>query len=318
MPSDSRTIALLAPIDDGARLTHYQLKNYEADDIIGTIAKESVAAGYEVVVISGDNDLTQLVAEHVTVKVTKKGVSDLHEFNLATFAEKYDGLTPLQLIDLKGLAGDSSDNIPGVKSVGPKTAIKLLKEFTSVEGVYEHLDDIKASKMKERLIEDEDNARLSKRLATINQAAPVDITLADLIYRGPDTEALISLYQELDFKQFLGQLQPQAEVVLPPVDYEVIAEIQPDYFADTNALYVEMLDDNYHTAEIVGVAFSNGQKNYILSDLDLVQDLFFQDFLANPDCKKMSLTWKKLYALKRLGGELAGRNWYLLPLFAQS
>lgn len=289
-------------------LTHYQLKNFEADDIIGTIAKKSVAEGFEVVVISGDNDLTQLVSDHITVKVTKKGVSDLQEFDIATFAEKYDGLVPMQLIDLKGLAGDTSDNIPGVKSVGPKTAIKLLKEYDSVEGVYEHMDEIKASKMKERLIEDEGNARLSKKLATINQDAPVELELADLTYDGPKTDELIALYRELDFKQFLKNIEPPAEMAtLPPIDYQVIDEIKPEYFGQTNAVYVEMLEDNYHTADIVGLAFNNGTTNYILADLSLVQDLFFQDFLANPELKKNVFDVKKTYtALKRLGGDLAG------------
>lgn len=101
----------------------------------------------------------------------------------AFIAEKYDGLTPKQIIDLKGLAGDKSDNLPGVTKVGEKTAVKLLKQYDSVEGIYEHIDAFKPSKMKENLINDKEQAFMSKQLATINVQAPVDITLADLTSR---------------------------------------------------------------------------------------------------------------------------------------
>lgn len=126
----------------GFGIPHYELDNYEADDIIGTLATQVDPNEYDVVVVSGDRDLTQLAKENVRVDITIKGVSEIEENTPAYLMEKY-GLTPNQIIDMKGLAGDSSDNIPGVTNIGEKTALKLLHEFGSVEGVYENIEDMK-------------------------------------------------------------------------------------------------------------------------------------------------------------------------------
>lgn len=163
---------------------HYELPNYEADDIIGTLAKTVDPQQFDVVILTGDRDLTQLASEHITVDITVKGVSEIEQYTPAFIAEKYNGLTPNQIIDMKGLAGDASDNIPGVTKVGEKTAIKLLNQFGSVEGIYDHIDELKKSKMKENLIADKEQALLSKRLATIETQAPVALKIEDLIYTG--------------------------------------------------------------------------------------------------------------------------------------
>ena len=126
----------------------YELADYEADDIIGTLSRQGQAEGYRVVVVTGDRDLTQLTTDKTTVAVTQKGFSEVEEYTPDHVKEKY-GLEPKQIIDMKGLAGDNSDNYPGVTKVGEKTAIKLLKQYTSVEGIYEHIDEMKQSKMKE-------------------------------------------------------------------------------------------------------------------------------------------------------------------------
>ena len=160
---------------------YYELPNYEADDIIGTLANQVDHDEFDVVIVSGDRDLTQLATDDIKVDITIKGVSDIETYTPAHIAEKYDGLTPKQIIDMKGLAGDTSDNIPGVTKIGEKTAIKLLKEYGSVEGIYEHIDELKKSKMKENLINDREQAFLSKQLATINTSAPVDIAIDSLL-----------------------------------------------------------------------------------------------------------------------------------------
>ncbi len=185
---------------------YYELDNYEADDIIGTLAPQVDKNEFEVVVLSGDRDLTQLASDDVTVDITVKGVSEIEAYTPAHIAEKYDGLTPNQIIDMKGLAGDASDNIPGVTKVGEKTAIKLLKEYGSVEGIYENIDQLKKSKMKENLINDRQQAFLSKQLATINTQAPVTVKIEDLAYEGKDLDKLVPFYKEMDFKQFLSKL----------------------------------------------------------------------------------------------------------------
>src|SRR5699024_10277858 len=180
----------------------YELANYEADDIIGTLAQQVDKKQFDVTIVTGDRDLTQLTTDHVKVAITLKGVSDLEDYTPEHLAQKYDGLRPEQIIDMKGLAGDKSDNIPGVTKIGEKTAIKLLKEYESVEGIYEHIDEFKPSKMKENLINDKEQAFMSKQLATINVQAPVEITLADLAYQGMNENELIELYRKLNFQSF--------------------------------------------------------------------------------------------------------------------
>src|SRR5699024_4156825 len=140
---------------------------YVLDDIIGILAKDADGKNWEVKVISGDQDLLQLVTDHVTVDLTKKCVSDVESYTPSTLKEKME-LTPEQIIDLKALMGDSSDNIPGVPGVGIKTATKLLKEHSTLENVYEHIDSIGGKKLKENLMTYKEDAFMSRDLATIN------------------------------------------------------------------------------------------------------------------------------------------------------
>ena len=179
--------------------------NTKPIDIIGTLAKQGEAAGYEVVVLSGDKDLIQLADNNITVKITTKGVAELVEYTPEVIFEKY-GLTPEQIIDMKGLMGDSSDNYPGVTKVGEKTAVKLLQEFGSVEGIYEHVDEMKKSKLKENLINDKELAFLSKKLARINVESPLEITLDDTLRKEQDVDALMAFYKEMNFNSFQSDL----------------------------------------------------------------------------------------------------------------
>lgn len=150
--------------------------------------------------------MTQLATDHVKVDITVKGVSEIESYTPEHVAEKYDGLAPLQIIDMKGLAGDASDNIPGVTKIGEKTAIKLLKEYGSVEGIYEHIDEMKPSKMKENLLNDKETA-FCQKLATIDVDAPVDVAIDSLKYEGKDLDKLIPFYQEMNFNSFLEKIK---------------------------------------------------------------------------------------------------------------
>ena len=140
--------------------------DYEADDIIGSYAKIAEKAGLEVIIVSGDKDLTQLASDNITVYYTKRGVTEIDYYTPEFINEKY-GLTPQQIVDMKGLMGDKSDNIPGIPGVGEKTAIKLLTEYENVENVLENIDNISGKKLKERLTEGKEDAILSKKLETI-------------------------------------------------------------------------------------------------------------------------------------------------------
>ena len=162
---------------------------YEADDIIGTLATQAAAEGYDVRVVTGDRDALQLVRPNLRVLLTKKGISELKDYDTAAFEEEY-GFEPLKLIDFKGLMGDTSDNIPGIPGVGPKTASKLLLAYGSVENVLAHVEDVSGKKLKERLMEYADQARLSKELATIELHVP-EIEFVEADYRiQPDMEKM--------------------------------------------------------------------------------------------------------------------------------
>lgn len=275
---------------------HYELDNYEADDIIGTLANRAPKDEFDVVVLSGDRDLTQLATEDVTVDITLKGVSDVEVYTPAHVAEKYDGLTPLQIIDMKGLAGDSSDNIPGVTKIGEKTAIKLLKEYGSVEGVYEHVDEMKASKMKENLINDKEQAFLSKKLATINIEAPVEVKVEELAYTGKNLDQLIPFYKEMDFKQFLKKLDIEEEMPeMEDIFFDAADSFTPDMFTDNQAIYVEMMEDNYHLADIVGVAWGNSKKIYTTNNLEIFENEHFLDWLSDAGKSKTVYDAKRTY-----------------------
>lgn len=293
---------------------HYELSNYEADDIIGTLAKSVDPNEFDVVVLTGDRDLTQLASDHIRVDITVKGVSEIESYTPAFIAEKYNGLTPNQIIDMKGLAGDASDNIPGVTKIGEKTAIKLLTQFGSVEGIYDHLDELKKSKMKENLIADHEQALLSKRLATIDTDAPVAISIEDLIYTGKDFDALIAFYQEMNFQSFLEKLAVPDDIKkMDDILFEYVEEATAEMFGDEGALYVEMLEDNYHTSDIVGVAWSCQEKTYVTDQVSIFDNPYFKAWLADDKIEKRVFDAKRTtVALTRYDQQVNGIRFDLL------
>ena len=184
---------------------------YEADDIIGTLAVKASEKGLKTLVISGDKDELQLVSPNVNVLINKRGMSEFDVYDEAAMMERYS-LTPQQFIDLKGLMGDKSDNIPGVPGIGEKKGIALLTEYGTLENVLDHADEIKG-KMGENIRENADIARLSKWLATINTDAPIDFAWEDLEFEQPDLTKLIEVYTELEFNSFIKKLQSEGPAV---------------------------------------------------------------------------------------------------------
>lgn len=298
----------------GLGVQYYELPNYEADDIIGTLAETVDKEKFDVVVLSGDRDLTQLASNEIKVDITVKGVSDIESYTPEHVAEKYDGLSPKQIIDMKGLAGDASDNIPGVTKIGEKTAIKLLKQYGSVEGIYEHIDEMKQSKMKENLINDKEQAFLSKQLATINTAAPVEVSIDSLKYEGKNLEKLVPFYKEMDFNQFLSKLNVvEEETQMEDILFEVVNEYKEEMFTTDMALYVEMLGDNYHTEEIVGIAWGSKEKIYVTDDLSIFENKAFHDWLTDATRLKKVYDAKRTYvALNRYTAKTKGIDFDVL------
>ena len=182
----------------------YAQEGIEADDIIGTLAREYDAKGYEVAIYTSDKDLLQLATDNITVCLTKKGISEIDYMTPDAIKEKF-GLDPIRIIDLKGLMGDASDNIPGVKGVGEKTAVKLLSEYESLENVYENLDKLKGALLT-KLTSDKDNAFLSKELATIKIDCDVNLCDDDLCFTGIDMDGFKEFLEEYEMTSLLRRL----------------------------------------------------------------------------------------------------------------
>jgi DNA polymerase I len=277
-PELSEQFPFIRELLDAYGISRYELENYEADDIIGTLSLVAEQDGFEVKVISGDKDLTQLASENTTVGITRKGITDIEEYTPSHVNEKY-GLTPDQIVDMKGLMGDNSDNIPGVPGVGEKTAIKLLKEFSTLEKLLESIDQVNGKKLKEKLEEFKEQALMSKELATIERKAPVEVKLENINYEGFVQEKLVPLFKELGFHSLLNKLGDEVpveeEMVLEDIEFIVPEKITADCFSDENYFYVEVLDDNYHYADIVGFSIVNEKGNfYIPTEMALQSDLF--------------------------------------------
>ena len=198
-PSElSEQFPLARKVLEAMNIAVLELDNYEADDIIGTFAEHAPAEA-EVIIVTGDRDELQLLSSRTSVYFTKRGISDLKKYTPQVFAEEYENLTPKQLIDLKGLMGDTSDNIPGIPGVGPKTALKLINEYGSVENVLENAEKISGKALREKVLNNKESALLSKKLATIFTDVPVDTNLAGYELRTMQPEAR-TLMQELEFR----------------------------------------------------------------------------------------------------------------------
>ena len=315
-PELSEQFPFIRELLDAYGISRYELENYEADDIIGTLSLTAEKDGYEVKVISGDKDLTQLSSPATTVGITRKGITDIEVYTPEHVAEKY-GLTPEQIIDMKGLMGDTSDNIPGVPGVGEKTAIKLLKEFSTLENLLHSVDQVSGNKLKEKLAEFKDQALMSKELATIERQAPVEVDLEKITYEGFTREKLVALFKELGFHSLLDKLGEDTSVTviqeLEKVDYVTPAEITEEIFADHNYFYVEMLEDNYHYAEIIGFSLVNEKGQYYLPTEQALQSAAFKKWAEDEGKKKIVYDAKQSeVSLRRRDIHLKGTDFDIL------
>lgn len=316
-PELSEQFPFIRELLDAYGIERYELENYEADDIIGTLAVKAAQDGFEVKVISGDKDLTQLSTDQVTVGITRKGITDIEVYTPAHIMEKY-GLTPEQIIDMKGLMGDQSDNIPGVPGVGEKTAIKLLKQFPTLEELLENIDKVGGKKLKENLTEFKEQAVMSKELATITTEAPIKVDVDKLLFEGYDTEKLTAVFKELGFNSLLGKLDGAEDTemiadTMLDVPFQTVESITDDIFAVENTLYVEVLEDNYYTAEIAGFGLSNEHGHYYLPTDIALQSNAFKSWAEDVTKKKRVYDAKRsVVALKRHDIDLQGIDFDLL------
>ncbi|WP_439951314.1 DNA polymerase I [Caenibacillus caldisaponilyticus] len=290
-PELSEQLPFIREVLDAMGIKRYEKELYEADDIIGTLAKRAQDSGFLTKVVTGDKDMLQLVDDRIHVVLTRKGIADIVDYDAAEVYKRYE-LSPKQIIDLKGLMGDPSDNIPGVPGVGEKTAIKLLKQFGTVEGVYENLDAVTGKKLREKLEENKELALMSKRIATIATDAPIDVDLNDLVYKKAFNEPLISLFKELEFHSLLDRIGAEETIAEEAKGTDIGFAIlenpddAADVFTEEAALIVETSEENYHFADILGFAVANPNGRWFIPVEAGLASEAFKKWLARTDVKK--------------------------------
>lgn len=244
-----------------------ELEPYEADDIIGTLASEVERDdNFIATIVSSDKDLLQLLSEQVDIKLLKQ--KDYIRYNPKTFYDDYK-INPINMIDLKALAGDPSDNIPGVKGIGEKTALSLLQKYPTIEEIYNHIDEIKG-KTKEKLIIDKDNAFMSKEIATIYREVPIDLNLEDYKYEHIESDELYEMYEELEFYSLMKTFKEKPkEKEFNFVEINTCDDISLE---DEMSFYIEVDQTNYHDGNIIGMGVSTKNNNYFVKK-DLIKDV---------------------------------------------
>lgn len=305
------------------RIPIFEKEGYEADDVLGTLAKRIAEEGSEVFIVSGDKDMLQLVGKKIKIYHTMKEglIYDAEEVR-----KRFDGLGPDKVVEVMALAGDSSDNIPGVPHIGPKTAVSLIKEFGSVANLYRNLSKVKSESQRRLLTENEELARRSRELATIDCDAPVDFEIQDLSLQAPDQEKLVELMKRFEFKSLLKELAPKGEkdgeaqrsyhLVQSRDQLEALARALGQ--AGEFAVDTETTSSNPHQASLVGLSFSFREReaHYVpvqskrhrgggLPEREVLQLL--KPVLENPRLKKLGQNIKyDLLVLKNHGVELRG------------
>lgn len=278
-------------------ITWYEVEGYEGDDIIGTLVDFGEKNNLKVSVYTEDKDANQLISPQTTIYRTVKGVTELDIYNEQTLLDKY-GLKPDQFRDFLGLMGDSSDNIPGIKGVGEKTALKLLHQYGTIEGLQEHQDEIKG-KMGEKIRAGMEDALMSKKVATILRDIPIDVDLEKATYQGYDYETLKSFYEKYDMnsliKSMTTEAAPKKELKLEIVDH--MPEITKD-----SAVYPSIYDTNYHRSIILGYGIYNDEQAYFISYENALKDESFLAYLKDENKKKYGYDIKSAVIGSRWNG----------------
>jgi len=263
-------------------ICEYQLPLYEADDIIGTMSRIALEQGYHVDIYSSDKDLLQLVSENSTVHLTRKGLTDLEDFTPEHLMEKYD-LTYQQFVDLKALMGDPSDNLKGLPGVGEKTAIKLLNEYGSLNGIIENMDKI-PGKLGEKVKEGYNDALVCQKMCTINRESPIEISIEDTVKKEEDYDKLTDFFSYLEFYSMLKGRSPKKEKAdTKPLEYQYIdnpVDIK-DKLLENSYIIFETTEYNYHKADLIAIGILNDLGTFIVKkemlDLSLDLKLFLMD-----------------------------------------
>lgn len=286
---------------DAFKIERFEIDGYEADDIIGTISKAAEEDGFEVFIVTGDKDAIQLASNKITTLITKKGVADVEEYNYDSVIEKYE-MTPTQFIDLKGLMGDKSDNIPGVPGVGEKTGIKLIKQFGSIENLVEHTDELKGS-IKKKIEENKEEAIHSKWLATIVRDVPIEFDLDKMIFGDYKVEDVIEKFQFFKFTSLIKKVMDMSGDSNMAEDNST--KIDVNYDVNSSELISIIKEKGEFALKVVSKTGNLLEKNiismYITLDGDKVfyvsedKVIDFREVLESKDIKKYGYNMKEDY-----------------------
>ena len=278
-------------------ITWYEVEGFEGDDIIGTLVDFGEKNNLKVSVYTGDKDAFQLISPQTTIYRTVKGVTELDIYNEQTLLDKY-GLKPDQIRDFLGLMGDTADNIPGIKGVGEKTALKLLHQYETIEGLEEHQNELKG-KMGEKIRAGMEDALMSKKVSTILRDVPLDVDLNKALYEGYNYETLKSFYETYDMNSLIKSMTietaPKKELKLEIVDH--MPEITKN-----SAVYASIYDTNYHRSIILGYGIYNDEQAYFISYENALKDASFLAYLKDENKKKYGYDIKSAVIGSRWNG----------------
>ncbi len=280
---------------DAANIPYYQKDGYEADDLIGTMATIAKNHDIDVEIVTGDKDMLQLVDDHITVLRTSKGVTDLNVMTPEAVKEKF-GVEPAQIQDLLGLMGDTADNIPGIKGVGEKTAVKLLNSYGSVEGIKEHAGEIKG-KMGEKVRENIDTGVLSKQIATILTDVPLDDEdIEHYHYQDYDYDTLSAFFRKYDMNSLLRRIS-RPDTARETMEFKVVEKV-PE-IRDHSSLVAVCYDENYHRSIVLGYAIYHPDQSFYIEYEKAIEDEKFKDYLKDKNIHKYGYDMKKCILASR-------------------
>lgn len=322
-PSElSLQFGMLQDVLDAMNVAHIDLGGYEADDIIGTLSVRLSDLGIESMVVTGDKDFLQLVNENTKVSLTRKGISQVELFDLEKIREEYN-LEPKQLIDVKGLMGDSSDNIPGVPGIGEKTALSLIKDFGSIDGVYENIDKISGKARVENLKSNKAQAYMSRELGEIVLNVPLDIQLEDIEVKEMGEEKSREIFEKLELRSFMKYLPDQEISQSSETKVEFLLEEDLDKLIDkieeVKSFSFKFFydDDNYVHSEVA--AFAIKLRGEDTAYINIYNDDFYirdslrngrlKEVFENPGIEKLTFDIKPdIFYLMGLGIEIENFN----------
>ncbi|WP_338974640.1 DNA polymerase I [Spiroplasma endosymbiont of Tricholauxania praeusta] len=277
-----------------AQIPWGQINNYEADDIIGSIVKNKVASNYQIDIMSSDKDLLQLLDNNIKILNPQKGMSDLKVITISTFQSEYE-LLPYQVTDLKGLMGDSSDNLPGIKGIGQKTAISLLKEYDTLENIIENVEQLKPNVSK--LIKlNFNNGIICKQLAQLNLNTPITGNLETFNYNveNLNNEKLQDFYKQYNMNSLLTQDTNPKSNKNSTSHVQIINKWSQEWNCDSNYLWLEIFGDNYNRDNIIGFGIKNKKGTFYINKINAINCSNFQHFLQNKKLQKITWDLKKV------------------------